>query len=632
MLNIDFTNDTDPDVMLLYDSKDINKYLADLIRAGKPTAWDIETNSLLPYYSDAYIYSWSFYNGKGLATAFLHSPAIEGMLKRFLLSDIEKICHNVAFEYKWCEEKLDVKMDGKLYDTMIAAHILNNQQQCGLKYLAKRYLNVDDYDAIIKPFLKSRKGEYKNTVEDAPLTSLLKYNAFDSLYTYQLYEIFEPKTDKLYPFKFFMDGLRALIQVSSNGFKIDTDYCKDMYEELGIESTKLIQQLKEDETGKLWESVYGLHSNYNSSTQLRHIIYDELKFPVDKLTKKGLPSVDKEVLKEIDTPFFNILNSYKQTESVRTLLINGLRGNVDDNKLLHGNYNLHVARSYRLSSSNPNLQNMPIHDEKYGKIIREAFLPHKDQQIMEVDYCGLEARISCVLHQDKNMIDYTISDGSDIHKDMAMQIYMLQEDKIIKEIRGSVKGDWTFAQMYGSYYVQCAKALWKSVKKLKLLTHLRKNGIYSYQQFEEHIKNIEYDFWNNRFPQYTQWKEEQYKIFKEQKYLQSPLGFIYVGDMSKNQLTNYPCQGLASHILLWCLIKINNYLNRGNFKTKIINTVHDSIVFSMEPSEVGRLIPVIRRIMTKDVIKRFGFINIPLAVDFELAPINSSWYKKIKYQ
>lgn len=607
---------------------DINIFLLGLCSSRTPVAWDIETNSLSPYYSDTYIYSWSFYNGEGLSTAFLDTPLIRKMLIQFMESRVGKICHNIKFEYKWCEEKLGVQMKGELYDTQLGAHIQHNTQRSGLKPLTEKYFGIGDYDSIIKSFLKAKKGSYKNTIEDAPLTSLLKYNALDSLFTYMLWKLQVDKMKDSYPFKLFMDGIQTLIKMSRNGFLVDTEYCNKMWGMLAIDSNELIQKMKDDEVGKLWAAIYGLDTNFHSNAQLSHILYDELKQVATVFTKSGAPSVDKNVLQSVDKPFFKLLSEYKQVEDVRTLLIDGIAGNADANGLIHGSFNLHSTKSYRSSASEPNMQNMPVRHPVNGKIIRDAFYPHKGQQIVEVDYSGLEVSVAAFHHHDPVMIEYLIDDSKDMHRDTAMEIFMLKKDEVTKDIRQCVKGGFVFSQFYGSYYVECAKDLWKSANEFNLIDHLKRNGIFTYDKFEQHVQLVEYRFWKEKFKVYDKWKEEQWKLYKANGCIESLIGFKYVGDMSKNQVINYPTQGLASHILLWGLIEIDKYLTRGKFKTKIVNQIHDSVVFSMEPSELNRLLPVIKRIMTKNTAKRFSCINVPLRISIEVAGIDESWAKK----
>jgi hypothetical protein len=213
---------------------------------------------------------------------------------------------------------------------------------------------------------------------------------------------------------------------------------------------------------------------------------------------------------------------------------------------------------------------------------------------------------------------------------------MLPTDEITKDMRFYAKNCWVFPQFYGSYYGNCAEDLWEAVIDPDLKTAsgqfvadcIQDQGIDSLDAFKEHCQDVEHDFWNNRFLVYKQWKDRIQKQFRRQGYYETFFGFRFHGYLTYNQLCNYPIQGTAFHCLLWTLIRLQEESKRDNWLSKIIGQIHDSIVWDLHPEEREHIIERTIQIGTKDIVKENPWINVPLQIDFEIAPINGSWYEK----
>ena len=214
-----------------------------------------------------------------------------------------------------------------------------------------------------------------------------------------------------------------------------------------------------------------------------------------------------------------------------------------------------------------------------------------------------------------------------MHRDVAKEIFKL--DEVSKYQRYQAKNGFVFPQFYGSYYRECAKNIWEGMDE-ETFFHLRKQGLDTYRQFENHVCDVEYRFWNERFKVYNQWKEDSWKEYQQKGYIDSLTGFRYRGVFRKNEVLNYPIQGTAFHCLLWSLIELQHHLNEAKYITKIIGQIHDSIIFDVDPEEwkEGGLSVAIRDIMCTSVRKHWPWIIVPLDIEVEASEIDGNWYEK----
>lgn len=349
--------------------------------------------------------------------------------------------------------------------------------------------------------------------------------------------------------------------------------------------------------------------------------------------------------------------------------IEWLKTKVDVYDLTVKDYNNFFANEICVhnSSSDPNFQNMPKRDEEQMNIIRGAILPSKRYQLMELDYSQLEVRIAAAYHKDPTMLTYINDKSTDMHRDMAQQIFKIKkynpEDKTYSYLRNATKNGFVFPAFYGDYHVGFAKSLssfkwlglpknekWKETdgckfKDATIAKHLIKHGIDhlglpipregerygTATGFTKHLQEIENHFWHKRFPVYNKWKEEWYQQYLEDGYFYNKTGFTFQGVMNKKDCINYPVQSSAFHVLLWSLIQANEEMIAKKWKTRIIGQIHDAIVFDLYPPEKEMVIETMKRIMTYEVRKHWSWINVPLEVECELCPIDAPWSKKEKY-
>ena len=228
-----------------------------------------------------------------------------------------------------------------------------------------------------------------------------------------------------------------------------------------------------------------------------------------------------------------------------------------------------------------------------------------------------------------------------MHRDMACDCYLLEPAQVTKAIRYLGKNGFVFPEFYGSYYKQVAPAMWRAAERLELeegpmgtplMEHLlQKFG--GYPAFEDHIREVEHDFWYRRFPVYRKWRERWWIEYQRRGYFDTLTGFRCGGTvLGRNQSINYPVQGSAFHCLLWSLIQLDRWITDEGLDSRIVGQIHDSILQDMVPVEVPAYLAEARMIMRDDIRERWPWITLPLDIETEAAPVDGSWYEKKPYE
>jgi DNA polymerase I-like protein with 3'-5' exonuclease and polymerase domains len=299
----------------------------------------------------------------------------------------------------------------------------------------------------------------------------------------------------------------------------------------------------------------------------------------------------------------------------------------------------------------PNLQNIPIRDYLIAKLVRRAIIPSPGRRILEIDLSGAEVKTSRAYHKDPEMTRYLRDPKSDMHRDTAVELFLLTENQVreCKPARQAAKGNFVFAEFYGSWFIPCAKKLWKETREIKLADdrtlrqYLAAKGITELGlqdeelvedgTFESLVKEVERRLWEERFTVYADWKEQWYADYRERTWFKTLSGFICQGFMSRNDATNYPIQGSSFHCLLWCLIEIARKIKSRGMRSTIINQIHDSIVFDAVPEEVDDLVHLAFGIITKRLSEHFPWIaEVPMTAEAETAPVDAPWFYKRKIE
>jgi len=452
-----------------------------------------------------------------------------------------------------------------------------------------------------------------------------------------------PNTNDAY--RLLHNGTLALMRAEQQGMRVDMDYIECTTEQLTQQIDELEVQLKKTKFFRHWQHSRGNRAvNINSDVQLGNYIYNRLGLTPVKLTDSGRGAVDEESLLALEIPELESIIKIRKMRKNRDTYLGGFaREQVDG--YVHPFFHLHFVRTYRSSSDRPNFQNIPKRDKEAQRITRQALYPRPGHQLLEFDYGALEVRIAACYHQDPNMLKY-IREGHDLHADMTQQIFNINKyDKATDGhafLRSAVKNGFVFPQFYGDYYgnnaVDISGNKWCGLKGERwkpgqgvgfegahISDHLISHELGSLQKFTDHLKDIEQDFWENRFPDYAAWKRRWWAAYRKFGYIDMKTGFRCSGLMERNDATNYPIQGSAFHCLLWSFIELDRLMQLEKWDTRLIGQIHDAIIFDVNPAELTHVIETIRRVTTQDLPQAWKWINVPLEVEGDLFPIDGSW-------
>lgn len=441
-------------------------------------------------------------------------------------------------------------------------------------------------------------------------------------------------------------GTVALAKATHNGIRVDMDYCRKQHHRLGKRVKRMRERLLSSDLGGAWQDKYGSSMNWESSEQLGDIIYNELGYEPKVFTETGKPSTSAAAIESIGlTEVKDVVDIERLSKARGTFLASIMREATeqDGDWFLHPYFGLNVAQTFRSNSRNPNFQNFPKRVPEIMKLIRGCFIPRDGQQLGEVDYSGAEIRGAYCYHQDPSMREEITNPDRDMHRDMAMESYKLTLDeigftdpsqaKLYKGLRHCGKNGFVFPAFYGDYHKSIANELWefialnqlKTAQGVPLFQHLRSKGIKNLEQFTQHIKDVEDLFWNERFPVYNRWRERWFRAYEKKGYFNTLTGFTCRGHMRRNQVINFPVQGTSFQMLLWSFIQLTDIAERQGWRTKIVGQIHDSIVFDFHPEERDHVLRTAQRVMTRDLRRHWRWINIPMEVDADIAPVNARW-------
>lgn len=462
-------------------------------------------------------------------------------------------------------------------------------------------------------------------------------------------------------YKLMHEGILALSQVEENGMRVDTEYLAQKMKDTKEAIQQMEHDIKQDEVFKVWKKRFKNKTKLDSGDQLGKVLFETMGYTPKEFTSGGekgtpKPKTDIAALEQLNIPFVKKYLAIKKLKKARNTYLKGIQRETVDG-IIHPVFNLHIARTWRSSSDNPNFQNFPIRDPNMGELIRRCFIPRDGNHIIEIDYSGIEVHSAQWYHHDPVMLSYLCDKTKDMHRDVSQQCYKLpdsemspqdkEDAKRIKKIRFWGKNGFVFPQFYGDWYMSCASYMWNAITREKLVTRdgtslkkwLRKKGITRLGQvnskippmpgtFIAHIKEVEFDFWNRRFKVYKQWKDSWWEEYQRTGQVQTLTGFVFDGLYDRKKIINYPIQGTAFHCLLWSLIRLQKLLMKKRMKSLIIGQIHDSIVADVPAKEKDDYLELANRVMTVDIKKHWNWITTPIEVEAEVTPLNRSWFEK----
>lgn len=441
----------------------------------------------------------------------------------------------------------------------------------------------------------------------------------------------------------FLDGARVFARIEQNGIRIDMDYCHEQKAILEKRCRILEDKfLASTDLGLEWLKAYGERASPGNNLQLADVLYKRMgiKLSEDRKTEKGHARTDERTLEGLDidgVPQLLRLRGLAKTLStyIEPLLRESVQHRDDGLWYVHPFFSLNMVTTYRSSSSNPNFQNQPIRDKEIAEIVRRAFVPRPGRQIGSGDFKGVEVGVGACYHKDQTMIDYLLNPTKDMHRDMAMECYLIEHpEQVNKTARYSAKNGFVFPQFYGDRFWGCALAMWGNCERLELevegvpmLEHLAGREIRDLQQFERHMEKVEARFWNERFLGYKNWKEQWWHDYCRQGFFNTLTGFRCSGVMTKKEVCNYPVQGSAFHCLLRVLIWLQDWLDERGMETKIIGQIHDNIVDDRVPEEGPEVEAMIRELVEERLPKEWPWIIVPMRIETEYSEINGNWFE-----
>ncbi|CAM4224263.1 DNA polymerase I [Zobellia nedashkovskayae] len=559
--------------------------------------FDTETTSLNPLEAQLVGIAFSWEATKGYYIPFPEDKGeaqelIEILRPFFEAENIEKIGQNLKYDIKVLD-KYAIKVKGMFFDTMLAHYLINPDMRHNMDVLSETYLN---YTPISITELIGKKGKNQLNMRDVPLEKQTEYAVEDADVTYQLAEHFRPelaeaKTDVLFK-DIEIPLLHVLADMELEGINLDEKFLNSLSEDLNND----IKNLEE----KIYEAA-GEEFNIASPKQLGEILFSKMKL-VDKpkKTKTGQFSTAEDVLSYLakDHEIIKNVLDYRGLAKLKSTYVDALPEQVEPTTgRVHTDYMQTVAATGRLSSNNPNLQNIPIRTER-GRQVRKAFVPRDENYILlAADYSQIELRIIAALSEETTMIE-AFKNGEDIHASTASKVFNVPIEEVTREQRSNAK-TVNFGIIYGV-----------SAFGLSNQTDLSRS------EAKELI-----DTYYKTYPKLRSYMSDQVNFARDNGYVQTVLGRRrYLKDINgsnaivrgaaERNAVNAPIQGSAADIIKIAMINIHKKLDEGNYKSKMLLQVHDELVFDIFKPELDELKGVI-----KSEMENAYKLSVPLDVE-----------------
>lgn len=581
----------------LIDTSEKRKKLISELLKQKTVCFDTETTDIDPNLAELVGIAFSFQPQNAF---YVPVPSdrdealgIVAEFKPFFESEeIEKVGQNLKYDIivmKW--HGVDVK--GSVWDTMLAHYLLNPDMRHNMDVLAQTYLN---YEPVSIETLIGKKGKNQGSMRDVSVERVVEYAGEDADITLQLKEVFEKDLVENNVNTLFHDLetplVRVLAAMETEGVRLDS-------ENLAAYS----KQLKEELRG-IQERIYelaGTEFNIGSPKQLGEVLFDQMKI-VDKpkKTKSGQYSTSEDTLSKLagEHEIIDQVLDYRSVSKLISTYVDALPELVNPKTgRIHTTYNQTVAATGRLSSNNPNLQNIPIRTER-GRKVRAAFVPRdNDHVLLAADYSQIELRLIAALAKDEDMIK-AFKSGQDIHAATAAKVYGVDLEEVDRDMRSRAKMV-NFGIIYGISAFGLADRL--NIKRTEARDII--------------------DNYFDKYPAIKEYMDKSIDFARDNGYVETIMDRRrYLPDINSRNATvrgfaernaiNAPIQGSAADIIKKAMIAIHDRFQKEGFKSKMILQVHDELVFDAHKDEVDSIKPIIRDLMENAVS-----LDVPLVVD-----------------
>ena len=566
--------------------------------------FDAETTGLNPLNAELVGIAFSWEAHKGFYVPFPEpfdeaQVLVELFRPFFESSAIEKIGQNLKYDLKVLH-KYKIEVKGSLFDTMIAHYLINADMRHNMEVLAETYLN---YSPISIIELIGKKGKNQLSMRDVSLEKLTEYAVEDADITFQLASHFKKELTDAETLKLFNDIEIPLVKVLASmeleGIKLDTSFLKSLSIDLNIDIAYL-------ET-KIYEAA-GETFNIASPKQLGVILFEKLKL-VDKpkKTKTGQYSTAEDVLSYLakEHTIIQHILEYRGLAKLKSTYVDALPEQVlESTGHIHTEYLQTVASTGRLSSNNPNLQNIPIRTER-GRQVRKAFVPRNEEYtLLAADYSQIELRVIAAMSQEETMIE-AFKNGEDIHASTAAKVFNVSLSDVTREQRGNAK-TVNFGIIYGvsAFGLSNQTDLSRTEAKELIETYYE-----TYPKLRKYMSS-QVDFARDHGYVTT--------LSNRRRYLKdiNSRNAIVRGAAERNAV-NAPVQGSAADVIKIAMINIYNKLQQGGFKTKMLLQVHDELVFDVYKPELETM-----KVLIKEEMENAYTLSVPLDIEMD---VGSNW-------
>lgn len=581
--------------------KELDQWLKKLSKA-KLFAFDTETTSLDYMQAEIVGFSFAVTAGQGVYVPLAHD--YEGAPKQLnrdaVLDQIKPLLEDAKLKKVGQHLKYDrnvllnygIDLQGIAFDTMLESYILNSTAtRHDMDSLAKRYLDIDTihFEDI------AGKGAKQLTFNQIPVEEAGPYAAEDADITLRLHETLWPRLEKIKSLQpVFSDIEMPLVYVLSRmerrGALIDVKALRQQSEEIA-DNLIILEKDAYD--------IAGEEFNLGSPKQLGKILFEKLQLPIIKKTPKGAPSTAEEVLQELalDYPLPEVIMRHRGLSKLKSTYTDKLPLMVNPTtKRVHTSYHQAVAATGRLSSTDPNLQNIPIRNED-GRRIRKAFIAPKGYTIIAADYSQIELRIMAHLSEDKGLLK-AFEQGLDVHRATAAEVFATDVDKVSAEQRRSAK-----AINFGLIYGMSAFGLGRQLRIGR-------------KEAQEYI-----DLYFDRYPGVQRYMDDTRKQAHDQGFVETIFGRrLYLPEINdrngmrrqaaERTAINAPMQGSAADIIKKAMLAVDDWLIKDNVDAYLIMQVHDELVLEVKNSEV-------KTVQKKlcDLMSKAATLRVPLVVD-----------------
>ena len=506
---------------------------------------------------------------------------------------IAKVAQNLKYDaiiLKW----YGIELKGKFLDTMIAHYLLEPEHRHNMNYLAETYLK---YQPISIETLIGKKGKGQLNMRDVPVEKVVDYAAEDADITLKLHNQLFPDLKKEGLEKLYDEMeeplINALVQMEYNGVNLDEEYLKEYSVELGGTVEALKKEIYELADGEF---------NIASPKQVGEILFDKLKIPYRwRKTATGVHSTSEEKLSELapDHDIVAKILKHRGLAKLKSTYVDALPKLVNPKTgRLHSSFNQALTATGRLSSNNPNLQNIPIRTPEGAKI-REAFVPKGEGfTLLAADYSQVELRLIAEISGDEAMQEAFIN-GHDIHKATAAKIFDVDFDAVTKEQRYKAK-TVNFSIIYGAGATNLSRQL--KIKRTEA-SELIKEYFKEYQGLKRYMdETVEYARTNG----YVKTLMGRRRYLRD---INSKNGLIRSG--AERNAINTPIQGTAADMIKIAMVNIHKIFMKENFKSKMILQVHDELVFDAHEDELDTIKPIIEEGMSNAIPN----LKVPILVE-----------------